>query len=320
MKITSSTFFTLLLASVVSAQSGAWGQCGGQGWTGPTTCVSGYTCSVVNDWYHQCVPGNAPPVTTQPGTTQLPPVTPTTSQPGSTPTTIVNGTELAYGTLVTSCTASKTVAITFDDGPYQWTSALIDSLNSAQVKATFFVVGKMYGCIYDNADVLKKAYNSGHQIASHTWSHARLTEQNDSGIRNEIGRLETALQKILGIRPKWLRPPYGAQSSSMLNTMRSLKYKVVTWNLDTEDWNNIGVSASQGKFNSYSNNGDPKLIPLAHDALQSTAQQLGPWIANWVKQKGLRAVTLSECLGEPVPGGQYDIVGGAGPRDGTWTC
>ncbi|KAF4813278.1 putative exoglucanase type C [Colletotrichum tropicale] len=30
-------------------------QCGGQGWTGPTTCVSPYTCSKVNDWYSQCL-------------------------------------------------------------------------------------------------------------------------------------------------------------------------------------------------------------------------------------------------------------------------
>ncbi|CRK42116.1 hypothetical protein BN1723_005280 [Verticillium longisporum] len=32
-----------------------WGQCGGQGWSGATTCVSGTTCTVVNDWYHQCL-------------------------------------------------------------------------------------------------------------------------------------------------------------------------------------------------------------------------------------------------------------------------
>ncbi|KAJ6256613.1 hypothetical protein Dda_8478 [Drechslerella dactyloides] len=34
----------------------AWGQCGGIGWTGPTSCVSGYTCSVNNAYYSQCVP------------------------------------------------------------------------------------------------------------------------------------------------------------------------------------------------------------------------------------------------------------------------
>ncbi|RXW12263.1 hypothetical protein EST38_g13592 [Candolleomyces aberdarensis] len=33
----------------------AYGQCGGQGWTGPTQCASG-TCQMVNQWYSQCVP------------------------------------------------------------------------------------------------------------------------------------------------------------------------------------------------------------------------------------------------------------------------
>ncbi|KAG2002588.1 acetyl xylan esterase [Coprinopsis cinerea AmutBmut pab1-1] len=30
-------------------------QCGGNGWTGPTCCVSGSTCNKLNDWYSQCV-------------------------------------------------------------------------------------------------------------------------------------------------------------------------------------------------------------------------------------------------------------------------
>nr|AYW35863.1 endoglucanase GH5 [Evansstolkia leycettana] len=32
-----------------------WGQCGGQGWTGPTTCVSPYTCQELNPYYYQCL-------------------------------------------------------------------------------------------------------------------------------------------------------------------------------------------------------------------------------------------------------------------------
>ncbi|CCX31963.1 cellobiohydrolase II [Pyronema domesticum] len=46
-------------AHLVSAQSGAWAQCGGIGWSGATTCVSGYTCSKINDYYSQCIPGSA---------------------------------------------------------------------------------------------------------------------------------------------------------------------------------------------------------------------------------------------------------------------
>ncbi|KAK0648042.1 glycoside hydrolase superfamily [Cercophora newfieldiana] len=32
-----------------------WGQCGGQGWSGPTKCQSPYTCTYSNPWYSQCL-------------------------------------------------------------------------------------------------------------------------------------------------------------------------------------------------------------------------------------------------------------------------
>ncbi|OLN85477.1 putative endoglucanase type F 1 [Colletotrichum chlorophyti] len=55
-----------LLLSPVSAQSAvpAWQQCGGNGWTSGTVCVSGYTCSILNPWYSQCVPGSSVPSST----------------------------------------------------------------------------------------------------------------------------------------------------------------------------------------------------------------------------------------------------------------
>ncbi|KAL0945271.1 hypothetical protein HGRIS_000782 [Hohenbuehelia grisea] len=37
------------------AQAPRWGQCGGQGWTGPTSCVPPYTCQAANAWYSQCL-------------------------------------------------------------------------------------------------------------------------------------------------------------------------------------------------------------------------------------------------------------------------
>jgi endoglucanase len=48
-----------IFATGAAAQNGAWGQCGGIGWTGSTSCVSGYQCVFSNDWYSQCVPGTA---------------------------------------------------------------------------------------------------------------------------------------------------------------------------------------------------------------------------------------------------------------------
>ncbi|KAM0330141.1 hypothetical protein ACHAQA_004314 [Verticillium albo-atrum] len=36
-------------------QAARWGQCGGNGWTGPTVCQSPWTCQKQNDWYSQCL-------------------------------------------------------------------------------------------------------------------------------------------------------------------------------------------------------------------------------------------------------------------------
>lgn len=54
----SDTAITTVPASVpVSTGEGTvhqWNQCGGEGWTGGTICVSPYTCTVYSVWYSQC--------------------------------------------------------------------------------------------------------------------------------------------------------------------------------------------------------------------------------------------------------------------------
>ncbi|KAF9034287.1 hypothetical protein BJ165DRAFT_1417416 [Panaeolus papilionaceus] len=66
-----------------------WGQCGGQGYNGPTQCVSGSYCNYQNPYYSQCIPG-AGPTTAVPTPTPTPTYTPPTSTvdpPTSSPTT-----------------------------------------------------------------------------------------------------------------------------------------------------------------------------------------------------------------------------------------
>ncbi|KLO10825.1 endo-1,4-B-xylanase A [Schizopora paradoxa] len=76
MKLSASFASLLALVSFAAAQSQLWGQCGGIGWTGPTTCVSGSVCTVSNAYYSQCLPGSAAPTTVVP-----PPSQPTTTAP-----------------------------------------------------------------------------------------------------------------------------------------------------------------------------------------------------------------------------------------------
>ncbi|TFK89118.1 glycoside hydrolase family 5 protein [Polyporus arcularius HHB13444] len=71
----------IAFAPFVRAASPEWGQCGGIGWSGDTTCVTGTVCTVLNPYYSQCIPGTSAP--TPPATTP----TPTPSPPSTSPTT-----------------------------------------------------------------------------------------------------------------------------------------------------------------------------------------------------------------------------------------
>ncbi|KAI0170114.1 hypothetical protein BJ166DRAFT_608223 [Pestalotiopsis sp. NC0098] len=77
-----------MLAVAVSAQQSAWGQCGGTGWSGETTCASGYGCSSINAYYYQCVPAT----TTQAATTGTTIASTTTTTGASTTTAAASST------------------------------------------------------------------------------------------------------------------------------------------------------------------------------------------------------------------------------------
>ncbi|PKS05408.1 hypothetical protein jhhlp_008784 [Lomentospora prolificans] len=89
-----------LLTSFVAAQTQTpWGQCGGNGWSGATACGSGYTCTHLNEWYYQCVPGAAPttPATSSTSRTSAVVTTPTGGVTSSSRTTLQTSTKTGSG-------------------------------------------------------------------------------------------------------------------------------------------------------------------------------------------------------------------------------
>jgi peptidoglycan/xylan/chitin deacetylase (PgdA/CDA1 family) len=166
-------------------------------------------------------------------------------------------------------------------------------------KATFFVNGLNYDCIYNRADSLRSAYNAGFQIASHTWSHPDITGLTASQFTTELTKLNTALSKIIGAIPTYFRPPYGNQNQANLNVLQQNGFTTsVLWSLDSGDSTGASVSQSEQTYNS-----SPKIphIALNHETHQSTDTQLTPFIISWAQQRGLRMVTVAECLGDGSP-------------------
>ncbi|KAF3011938.1 hypothetical protein E8E14_010883 [Neopestalotiopsis sp. 37M] len=181
------------------------------------------------------------------------------------------------GTVITKCSKPGVLALAFDDGPYTYTSALVDKLDAAGAKGTFFFTGTLYGCIYNQKAAVKKAYDNGHQIQS------------------EMTKVEQAFVNIFGKKPAYMRPPNLATSSSMLSVMSQMGYAVITDDIDAGDWNHQTAQQSEQKFTQAGASGNGH-IPLMHETYDSTVNTLVPWLINWAKSNNLKIVTVAECL------------------------
>ncbi|KAF9200866.1 chitin deacetylase [Haplosporangium sp. Z 27] len=206
-------------------------------------------------------------------------------------------------TVINACTVPNSFAVTFDDGPSAWTHELLDYLAIKNVKVTFFVNGQNYNLITDQpyADVVRRAHAEGHQIGSHTWSHADLTLPS-TNIASEMGKLDDALKTIIGKRPTYMRPPYGNTSPEVLSWLGSRGYKVIDWNVDTNDWQH--PEDFKQDLDSYkkalqgSNAQGKSFISLQHDAEKATAEVFSKLAIEYVLSKGYQLMTVGECLGD----------------------
>ncbi|KAM5353907.1 hypothetical protein ACJ41O_000557 [Fusarium nematophilum] len=220
-----------------------------------------------------------------------------------------------YNVYITNCSEPGTVALTFDDGPYKFTDHILDVLEENNVKATFFIVGNNLGKgqIDDESTpwprTLRRMHSSGHQLASHSWSHEDLSAATDSVRRQQILYNEMAFRNIFGWFPRYLRPPYGTctRASGCLDYVTRLGYHVVNWNVDTRDYQHDSpgeIQASKDIFSEGLAAGAPSYIELSHDVRRQTAYNLTLFMIRTLRERGYRAVTVGECLGDP-PGNWY---------------
>lgn len=197
----------------------------------------------------------------------------------------------------TSCSVPNTVAITFDDGPYQWTRTIVDTLDAAGAKGTFFVNGNNFGCIYSgsNPSNLRYAYAQGHQIASHTWSHPHLPSLSTSQIRTECTKINGAIQDIIGVIPAFIRPPYGEYNQNVEDVADELGQTIVTWDFDSGDADGVSAAQSETAYQELAQSQPNNVLTLNHETHVSTVNDVLPSILQAFA--GYNFVTVAECLG-----------------------
>jgi peptidoglycan-N-acetylglucosamine deacetylase len=136
-----------------------------------------------------------------------------------------------YGTLE----GGREVLLTFDDGPHPTlTPKLLDCLKEHEAKGVFFVLGQRVAAPGGKA-IVKRAFDEGHRIGNHTFSHPDLTKLTEDKVRDEIKRTEDLIGEFLTAH-KLFRPPYGAHNARVDTVVRDMGYHMLLWNVDSEDW------------------------------------------------------------------------------------
>ncbi len=124
----------------------------------------------------------------------------------------------------------KMVALTFDDGPSEYTFDMIDVLKLNNSKATFFMIGNR---MKYNQGIVKGVYASGNEIGSHSYSHKNLVNITQDELEEEINSVTILYNEITGENLKYLRPPYGSIDSRLTEMA---PYPLILWSIDTNDW------------------------------------------------------------------------------------
>jgi len=204
---------------------------------------------------------------------------------------------------ITKCPTKGDWGLTFDDGPTPFTTGLLDFFLKTNTKVTFFVIGSR---VFENPEILQRAVKEGHQIGVHTWSHPSLTSQSNEQIIAELKWTELAIQKAVGLTPKYMRPPFGDYDDRVRNIATQLGYKIVIWDEDTNDWMSADDKTFQltwieGNFTQWVK--EPATtghISLEHDLYKQTAAR-AQLAAPIVTGAGFLIKPVAVCVGDPKP-------------------
>jgi len=130
--------------------------------------------------------------------------------------------------------AATRAAITFDDGPdSEVTPRLLDALDALDARCTFFVLATQARA---HPELLLAVRDAGHEIALHGDDHRRLTELDHRSAVRVLRGARHELEQITGVRVRYYRPPYGAQTLSSYLAARRAGLRVAVWNADAADW------------------------------------------------------------------------------------
>ncbi|HWO43949.1 MAG TPA: polysaccharide deacetylase family protein [Candidatus Eisenbacteria bacterium] len=160
-------------------------------------------------------------------------------------------------------------ALTFDDGPDPASTPLVlDLLKTYRVRATFFMLGKS---AQRYPDLLKRVAAEGHVVGNHSWNHTSFATMAGRERRAQLRRCQEALSPY---GRRIFRPPWGKHTTASLWDAYCLRYRVILWDVDVDDWCDRDSDRMAGRLLDETR---PGSIILLHDAVfNNTGNGKGP--------------------------------------------
>jgi peptidoglycan/xylan/chitin deacetylase (PgdA/CDA1 family) len=196
------------------------------------------------------------------------------------------------------------IALTFDDGPGDWTPAILDLLGRHGARSTFFCLGER---VHARTGVVRRALAEGHELGNHLFSHRHPEALSDEEIRREIALTAAEIERATGATPPLLRPPYGEDPERVAAAGAELGFgPVVLWSVDPEDWR---APPADAIVKHVLEEAQPGSIVDLHDGWGRTPSVRQPTVdavellLPELKSRGFEPVTVSELLDAARPSG-----------------
>lgn len=205
--------------------------------------------------------------------------------------------DMRLGFFLPVCTKSKTpenkyIALTFDDGPTEYTSQVLDLLKQYQAKATFFCIGKH---IEQHPDIAQRILAEGHTIGNHSYSHPNnIGFLSSSKVIEQIQQCDKVIEQYLAIQTPFYRPPFGITNPHIAKAIQKTKHQVVGWNnrsLDTV------IRSEEKIYNRIYKRITKKNMILLHDTSKKSVVVLEKLLKQ-LSQENYKMVNLEEFLKE----------------------
>lgn len=184
----------------------------------------------------------------------------------------------------------RIIALTFDDGPTEFTPKFLDLLARHEQKATFFCIGTQ---IIKYPEILNRTVAEGHEVGNHTFSHSKATGfLSTFRMKREILRNDRVMLKKADLTTDLYRPPFGITNPNIARAISITGKKSIGWNIRSFD---TAISNEKKILKRILPKIKPGSIILLHDTSDKSYRVLQE-ILLFLERENYKSVTVSELF------------------------